>query len=56
MWTGDEKYSIGKRENLLQPIETHLLKKLKNLSQFFVAFLKVTLNFEHFKQKYEPHS
>ena len=28
-----------------------LAKKLKTFSQFFIAFLKSTLNFEHFEEK-----
>ena len=28
-----------------------LAKKLKTFSQFFIAFLKSTLNFEHFERK-----
>ena len=49
-WTADEKYSFGKRENLPQPIDFQLSKKLKSFSQFFIAFLKSTSNFQHFEK------
>ena len=34
----------------------HLSQKQKDFSQFFSAFLKSTLNFEHFQQKDDPHN
>ena len=43
-------------ENLAEAIESQLSKKLKTLSEFFVAHLKSTLNFEHFERKHEPDS
>ena len=55
-WTADEKYSVGKSENLGQPIESKLSKKVKALSQFSVVFMESTLSFEHFENKDEPHS
>ena len=33
-----------------------LSKKQKIFSEFFLAFLKSALNFEHFPKKEEPHS
>ena len=54
-WTVDEKYALGKRENLPLTCETQLYKKLKAFSHFFVAFQKSALNFEHFEKKVEPH-
>ena len=33
-----------------------LTKKPKTFCRFFIAFLKSTLNFEHFEKKNEPHS
>ena len=54
--TDDEKYSLLYRENLTQPIQILLYKKRKAFSQFFSAFLKSTLNFEHFQKKDDPHS
>ena len=54
--TDDEKYSLLYRENLTQPIEILLSQKQKTFSQFFSAFRKSTLNFEHFQKKDHPHS
>ena len=34
----------------------HLSEKPKPYSQFVIAFLECTLNFEHFEKKYETHS
>ena len=52
--TDDEKYSLLYRDNLTQPIQ--ILLKRKTFSTFFSAFLKSTLNFEHFQKKDDPHS
>ena len=49
--TADEKYSLGKRENLPQLSQTPLYKKLKAFSYFVIAFLKSTSNFENFGKK-----
>ena len=54
--TDDEKYSLLYRENLTQPIQILLSQKRKTFSQIFSAFLKPTLNFEHFQKKDDPHS
>ena len=54
--TEDEKYSLLYRENLTEPIQILLSQKRKTFSQFFCAFSKSTLNFEHFQEKYDPHS
>ena len=54
--TDDEKYSLLYRENLTQPIQILLSQKQKTFSQFFSAFLKSTLNFEHFQKNNHPHS
>ena len=54
--TDDEKYSLLYRENLTQPIQILLSQKQKSFSQFSAAFLKYTLNFEHFQKKDDPHS
>ena len=50
MLTVDE-YSRSNRENLPLPIQMQLSKKLKAFCQIFSAFLKSTLNFEHFERK-----
>ena len=54
--TDDEKYSLLYRENFTQPIEMVVSQKQKLFSQFFSAFLKSILNFEHFQNKDDPHS
>ena len=50
------KYSLLYRGNLTKQIQILLSKKPKTFSQFFTAFLKSTLNFEHFQKKDDPHS
>ena len=47
----DGKYSLFKRDNLTQPIQMQVSRKQKNVSQFFSAFLKSNLTFEHFQKK-----
>ena len=54
--TANDKYSLLNRRNLTQPIQVLLSDKVKSFSQFFFAFLKFTLNFEHFQKKDDPHS
>ena len=54
--TADDKYSLLNRDNLRQPIGTPLSQKQKVFSEFFLAFSKSTLNFEHFQKKDDPHS
>ena len=54
--TDDERYFLLYRENLIQPIQILLSEKRKTLSEFLSAFLKSTLNFEHFQKKDDPHS
>ena len=49
--TDDAKYSLLYRDNLTQPIQVRLSQKQKTFSNFFFAFLKSTLNFEHFEKK-----
>ena len=52
----DDKYSLSKRDNLMQPIEMHLSQKQRAFSEFFFVFWKSTLNFEHFQKKDDNHS
>ena len=54
--TDDEKYSLLYRDNLTQPIQILLSQKQKTFSEFFPAFSKSTLNFEHFQKRDHPHS
>ena len=46
-----DRYCLLYRDNLTQPIQILLSQKQKTFSQFFSAFLKSTLNFEHFQKK-----
>ena len=50
-----DKYSLANRDNLTQPIQMQLSQKEKTFSNFFSAFLKSSLNFEHFLKKDDPH-
>ena len=54
--TDDHKYCLLYRDNLTQPIQILVSQKQKTFSLFFSAFLKSTLNFEHFQKKDDPHS
>ena len=54
--TGRDKYSLCNRDNLQQPFQMRLSQKQEIFSEFFFAFLKSTLNFEHFPKKEQPHS
>ena len=49
--TGDYKYSRQNRENFSQQVPRQISLKLKNCSEFFIAFLKSTLNLEYFEKK-----
>ena len=54
--SADGKYSLLNRGYLTQPIQMQLSRKQKSFSHFFSAFLKCSLNFEHFLKKDDPHS
>ena len=54
--TVDDKHYLLHRDNLTQPIQMQLSKGQKVVSQFFFAFLKSILNFNHFPEKDDPHS
>ena len=54
--TADDKYSLLNRDKLTQPIWTPLSQKHMVFSQFFLAFPKSTLNFEHLQKKDDSHS
>ena len=54
--TADDNYSLLNRDKLTQRIRMPLSQKHMAFSQFFLAFLKSTLNFEHFQKKVDPHS
>ena len=52
----DDKSSLVNRDNFSQPIQMLLIQKQNTFSQFFSAFLKSKLNFEHFSQKDDPNT
>ena len=54
--SADLKYSVLNKDNLTQPIQMQLSQKQKTFSEFFSAFLKSSLNFEHFQKKDDCHS
>ena len=54
--TPDDKYSLLNRDNLTQQIPTQLPLKQKAFIEFFLAFSKSTLTFEHFQKKDDLHS
>ena len=49
--TADYKYFLHNRESLTQPMQIILSQKQQTFSPFISAFLKSTLNFEHFQKK-----
>ena len=54
--TDDGKCSLLYRNNLMQAIQILLSHKQKTFSEFFFAFLKSALNFEHSGKKDDPPS
>ena len=46
-----DKCTLPNRDNLMQPIHMQLFQKLKPFSEFFPAFSKSKVNFEHFRKK-----
>ena len=54
--SADGKYSLFNKDNLTQPIQIELSRKQKTFSEYFSAFLKFNLKFEHIKKKDDPHS
>ena len=55
-FTDNDKYSLLYRDNVIQKIQILLSYKQKTFSQFFSAFLKCTLNYEHSGKKDDRHS
>ena len=49
--SADGKYSIFNRDNFTQAIPMQVCRKQKTFSQFFSAFFKPSLNFEHFQKR-----
>ena len=55
-FTAYDKYSVLNREYLKHPIDMQLAGKQKTFFQFFSAFLKSRLNFEHIQKIDDIHS
>ena len=53
--SADRKYFLFNRDNLKQPIQIQVSRKQKTFSEFFAAFLKSSLNFEHFQKRDDSH-
>ena len=51
-----DKCSLPNTDNLMQAIHIQLSQTLKTFSEFFPAFAKSRLNFEHFPKKGYAHS
>ena len=51
-----DKCSLPNTDNLMQAINMQLSQTLKTFSEFFPAFSKSRLNFEHFQKKDDAHS
>ena len=51
--TAEYTYSRRNMQTFTQQVQTHLSLKQKTFSGFFIAFLKSTLNGEHFQKKGE---
>ena len=47
----DDKYYLRNMENFHQQLQTALSQKQKIFSDIFLAFIKPTLNLEHFDKK-----
>ena len=47
----DDKDSRRNMQNFQQQLQTALSQKQKNFSAIFIAFIKPTLNLEHFDKK-----
>ena len=54
--TAEDTYFLLISDKLIQPIQILLSLKENIFSEFFSAFLKSALNFEHFQNKDRPHS
>ena len=52
--TVNDKHYLLNRNNLTKPIQMILSEKRKTFSEFFFAFLKSILNFEHLPKRDNP--
>ena len=53
--TVHDKHYLLNRDKLTETIQVQLSRKQKAFSQFFFAFLKSILNFQHLPKKDDPH-
>ena len=51
-----DKCSLPNKDNLMERNYMHFSRKLKPFCEFFPAFSKSRLNFEHFPKKGDAHS
>ena len=51
-----DKCSLHNRDNLMQPIHTHISQNLKTFSRFFNVFSECRLSFEYFQNKDDANS
>ena len=54
--SADGQYSVFNTANLTQRIQMQVSRKQQTATHFFSAFLKSSLNFEHFQKKDDSHS
>ena len=54
--TGDDKYSLLNRDNLLQDLQMQLSRKQKTFCGFISAFWKLRFNFEHCQKNDDFHT
>ena len=54
--TVNDKHYLLNRDNLTQPIQIELSQNQKIFSEFFLAFLKSILNFQHLPKNDDSHS
>ena len=52
----DDQYYLLNRDNLKRPIRARLSEKQQAFFEYFFAFPKSTLNFEHLQKKDDLHS
>ena len=51
-----DKCFLPNGDNLMQPIHMQFSQKIKSFSEFFPAFSKSRLHFEHFQTKDDAHT
>ena len=54
--TVDDKHYLLNKDKVTEPIQAQLSQKLKAFSEFFFAFLKSILKFQHLPKTDDPNS